>query len=191
LSAARRVIELGCGPGKAVDEAIGVDRRRFPGVGVVADLDACLPFADESLDAIHSSHLLEHLEDLAAALAEQRRVLRPGGELVHVVPHFSNPYFYSDYTHRRWFGLYTLAYFATSSPFGRQVPTFYNDLDFEIVSVALRFKSPFRRRNRWKKKLTKFVNRSTWRQELWEELFCWIVPVYEIEYRLRKPLRAP
>jgi SAM-dependent methyltransferase len=186
----RIVIELGCGPRKSVPGAWGVDRARFPTVDVVADLDAPLPFADGSVDEIHSSHLLEHLDDLAAVLADHHRVLRPGGHAVHVVPHFSNPYFYSDYTHRRFFGLYTLCYFTKgATPFRRRVPTFYNALDFEIVAVKLKFQSPFPVRKRIKRIVQRLVNRSRWLQELHEELLCWVFPAYAVSYHLRK--RAP
>jgi ubiquinone/menaquinone biosynthesis C-methylase UbiE len=171
-----------------VKDAVGVDLRRFPGVDVVADLDAALPFRDASLEALHSRHFLEHVDDLAAVLAEHFRVLAPGGEAMHVVPHFSNPYFYSDYTHRHFFGLYTFCYFAKRrGPFRREVPTFYNALDFEILGVELRFSSPVERRRWIKRLLQRLVNRSAWTQELFEERFCWIFPADEIAFRLRKP----
>lgn len=38
-----------------------------------------LPFADGAFDALICSHVLEHIPDDAAAMAELRRVLRPGG----------------------------------------------------------------------------------------------------------------
>jgi SAM-dependent methyltransferase len=38
-----------------------------------------LPFADESFDAVICVCMLHHVDDPARALAEQRRVLRPGG----------------------------------------------------------------------------------------------------------------
>jgi len=45
-----------------------------------------LPFASGSLDAVICSEVLEHLPDYGAALAEIRRVLRPGGRLGLSVP---------------------------------------------------------------------------------------------------------
>ena len=41
---------------------------------------------DDSVDFLHSSHCLEHLEDPAAALANWFRVVKPGGHLVIMVP---------------------------------------------------------------------------------------------------------
>jgi SAM-dependent methyltransferase len=41
---------------------------------------------DESLDFIHSSHCLEHLEDPHEGLANWFRVLRPGGHMIVTVP---------------------------------------------------------------------------------------------------------
>ena len=46
-----------------------------------ADVQA-LPFRDAAFDAIKVTELLEHVPVRAAALAECRRVLRPGGHLV-------------------------------------------------------------------------------------------------------------
>jgi SAM-dependent methyltransferase len=51
----------------------------------LADASA-LPLADDSLDYLCSSHVLEHLPDPLGALHEWHRVLRPGGWLYLVVP---------------------------------------------------------------------------------------------------------
>jgi SAM-dependent methyltransferase len=45
-----------------------------------------LPFADAYYDFIFASHVLEHISDDAAALAEIRRVLSPGGIAILPVP---------------------------------------------------------------------------------------------------------
>jgi SAM-dependent methyltransferase len=45
-----------------------------------------LPFADETFDVVSAFDVLEHCEPEALALAELRRVLRPGGRLLLSVP---------------------------------------------------------------------------------------------------------
>jgi 4-hydroxy-3-polyprenylbenzoate decarboxylase len=64
----------------------GKQREILP--GVARRLHWCgadatrLPFPDGSFDAVVSGFLLRNVVDIAASLAEQRRVLRPGGMLV-------------------------------------------------------------------------------------------------------------
>lgn len=88
------VLDLGCGDSKVWSKAVGVDNgkdTRLFGTPIKPDLavDTCerLPFADASVDTVYSSHLLEHIEDYRAALAEWWRVVKPGGYLVLYLPH--------------------------------------------------------------------------------------------------------
>jgi predicted SAM-dependent methyltransferase len=59
-----------------------------PGVDVVADISERLPFEDGSADTIYAAHILEHFatDAVPALLADWRRVLKPGGELLVAVP---------------------------------------------------------------------------------------------------------
>jgi ubiquinone/menaquinone biosynthesis C-methylase UbiE len=45
-----------------------------------------LPYADESFDAVYCSHVLEHVNDEAKALAEMKRVLKKDGVLIIGMP---------------------------------------------------------------------------------------------------------
>lgn len=65
-----------------VPQAIGVDLD-YPGYG-----GRTLPFPDESQDCVFSSHTLEHIDDYRGAIKEWYRVLRIGGHLVVIVPHW-------------------------------------------------------------------------------------------------------
>ncbi len=61
-----------------------------------------LPFADASVDTVILAEVLEHLREPAAALAEIRRVLRPGGVLLASMPFLypvhDAPHDYQRYT---------------------------------------------------------------------------------------------
>lgn len=50
------------------------------------DGNAPLPFDDDSFDLVWSSEVIEHLADPAQALAELRRVTRPGGDIILTTP---------------------------------------------------------------------------------------------------------
>lgn len=78
---------LGCGQSLHSDW-INIDcKPTGPGV-VVHDLTKGLPFADGELDAVYSSHLLEHFPKWQAPdfLCECRRVLKTGGIVRLAVP---------------------------------------------------------------------------------------------------------
>jgi len=80
------VLELGykgyiSGTVPIVPQAIGVDLG-YPGYDGVT-----LPFADESFDAIYSSHCFEHIPDYCEVLRDWYRLLKIGGHIIIVVPH--------------------------------------------------------------------------------------------------------
>lgn len=62
-----------------------VDRYN-PAADVQADLTD-LPFADSAFDVLLTSHVLEHIRDDRAAMAELARVVRPGGWAAVMVPY--------------------------------------------------------------------------------------------------------
>jgi SAM-dependent methyltransferase len=62
-------------------------RKRHPGVEVVVgDCQKGLPFPDASFDRVMAIHVLEHLPDLPAALRELRRLVKPSGRLIAMIP---------------------------------------------------------------------------------------------------------
>ncbi len=64
-------------------------RRQSPGLCFVAGDATALPFEDQAFDAVTISFGLRNVVDVDGALAEMRRVTRPGGRLV--VCEFSQP----------------------------------------------------------------------------------------------------
>lgn len=80
-------VNLGCGSIQP-DGWVNVDWSPCgPGV-VFGDMTARLPFTEGSVDAVVAHHSLQQIrvEDLPAAFAEIRRILRPGGVLRITVP---------------------------------------------------------------------------------------------------------
>lgn len=182
-------LELGCGNSKKVAGAIGVDAQDHECVDIVGDVfDVLRQFPEQTIDAVYSFHFFEHVTDLGGLLDEIARVLKVGGRLEIVVPHFSNPYFYSDYTHKTFFGLYTLCYFASGSLFRRKVPTYGRTIRYELVEVDLEFKStrPFYVRHGIKRFLGAFFNTNNYMKEFYEENCCYVFPCYEIRYLMNK-----
>lgn len=177
------IIELGCGPNKSPG-AIGIDMLELPGVDITHNLEEPLSFVpDNCVDELRSSHLLEHVDNLDQLIREIHRILKPKGRHVAVVPHFSNPYYYSDYTHQRFFGLYTFDYFASEeTKLKRPVPNFYGTVKFDIVKRHLNFKSHFTIRNMFKQVIKRLVNINGYTQEYYEEVFCHIIPCSDIKF---------
>jgi SAM-dependent methyltransferase len=56
------------------------------GEAILEIRDGRLPFEDSSFDLVANNQVLEHVEDLEAALGEIRRVLKPGGTLLSLFP---------------------------------------------------------------------------------------------------------
>ena len=183
-------IELGCGPRKQDAAAIGIDLLDYPGVDLVGDVfEALARFPDGSATGLYTAHFAEHIDDLPRLLSEIARVLRPGAQAHIIVPHFSNPFYHSDPTHRVPFGLYSLAYFCETNLFTRKVPRYGFAVPMTLERVELGFKSypPRYLRHAFKRLVGALVNSSMFITEFYEENLCWLLPCYELRYVLRKP----
>jgi Methyltransferase domain len=180
-------LDIGSGP-RPRPGFYALDQLELDGIDIVADLNQPLDLLpDNCAEHVYSSHTLEHVERLLPLLAEIHRISRPRATIEFIVPHFSNPYFYSDPTHVRSFGLYTMNYFvdAEQQPAVWRVPTFYSSTRFEMEQVKL----SFYRFNLWDRLfvpiLRGFVNRSARTQNFYELRLCWLFPAAEIRFRLR------
>jgi SAM-dependent methyltransferase len=103
-----RVLEVGCGRGSLSayfadagwdctlldlsPAVLEVAENAFSANGLKAKFDVgdclSLPYDDDSFDLAFSIGLLEHFEDIDRVIAEQYRILAPGGKFIgYVVPH--------------------------------------------------------------------------------------------------------
>lgn len=128
-------INLGSGPVKGENGWINIDLA--PGADLSIDITRGLPFHDNQVTRIYTSHFLEHLyyPDLCSVLKECHRVLKPGCEISVCVPdarRFIDAYVKNDYvdvtvtggrkltvptflSHQKE-GIYAKALVATGSP---------------------------------------------------------------------------
>jgi len=180
-------IDLGCGSNKRKGFK-GMDILPLPGVDYVVDLEKGFSFIpDNSVDEFYSSHFLEHIQNLELIMSEIHRTLKPYGTLTVIVPHFSNPYYYSDYTHKRFFGLYSFDYFTSlDTGYRRRVPRYSTSFEFKVLERKLILKSPdFFITNLFKKYvLNKIFNSNKYLQAVYEEYFTNIFYCYEIIFKL-------
>jgi SAM-dependent methyltransferase len=103
--AGRRILDAGCGSGAlfaplrdrgaivtGFDSSTGMLEQARQRLGddadlMVAELGRPLPYPDAAFDDVIASLVLHYLEDWGPALAELRRVLKPGGRLIVSVDH--------------------------------------------------------------------------------------------------------
>jgi len=183
------VLELGCGDRKRHSDAIGIDVLDCDGVDIVGDIYTVLQhFPDQSISAVYAYHCFEHLLNLNDIMVQLSRVMKTKAALQVVVPHFSNPYYYSDATHRQPFGLYTFSYFAHETLFTRKCPHYQRNLNFVLKKARLVFKSPRPFYGRWaiKRVVQAIFNLNHYLMEFYEENLCWVIPCYEIDFELER-----
>jgi ubiquinone/menaquinone biosynthesis C-methylase UbiE len=106
-----RLLDVGCGDGGVarllrarVREVVAVDIQPFEewnegdNVAFFVANGETLPFTGEEFDLVHSKDALHHMEKPQAALAEYRRVLRPGGAALVIEANRFNPISYAHMT---------------------------------------------------------------------------------------------
>src|SRR3989344_5181490 len=156
-----KILDLGCGNDKYKsknDVIIGIDNAKIPGV-----------------DIIHTSHTLEHLNNLDEVFQELIRITKNRGRIKIRVPHFSCGVSYRDPTHKKLFSYFSFDYFTDEC--------FYTKSKFKIVNRKLNFtRKAFIFLNYI---FNPIINLSPL---LYERFFCWILPCAEViaELEVRK-----
>jgi len=165
----RRILDIGCGTGTA---EVQLSRLRLTQVELFAvDIlaervsaalthtrahnmnahfaaaDACkLPFGDASFDSVFCVAVLQHIGEVASAVAEMARVLRPGGRVVAVEPDNAARFFYSsvdegriahDAASRFFSALAQARGDATDPSVGPHLATLFTRHGIELLNVEL------------------------------------------------------
>lgn len=104
-------IDVGCGKNPK-EGFVGIDSIDF-GQKYVLDVRNGLPFADDSVDEVHSSHFVEHLDgpERVGFFNELHRVMKKGATALIITPNWSHPCAFGDPTHKfpplsGWYPLY-------------------------------------------------------------------------------------
>jgi len=162
-----------------------VDHLPLEGVDVVADLNKPLDlFPENSVSAIYSNHVFEHIQEFMGLMKEVHRITRPKGGIEIIVPHFSNAFGYSDPTHVRFFGLYTMNYFVApeKQQGARKVPIFYSDTRFVIKDIKIEF-YPITIFDRFfNQYIKRLINYSATTQNFYERRLSSIFHAWQIRY---------
>jgi hypothetical protein len=182
-------VNLGCGR-KKLKGYTNVDNWRGANADITQD---CLEFLkdlpDKSVDTLYTRHFLEHInkEDLQEYMAEISRVIACGGKIKIIVPHWSNPAFYSDPTHCSFFGLYTMNYFCSSidgQPY-RNIPSYAKRDNLHLIDANLQFIEKRFPGKHVSILLNRLVNLNWRSKHIYETRLSGIIPCYQIVYTIR------
>jgi SAM-dependent methyltransferase len=174
-----RVLDVGCGVRKAPG-AIGIDRNPASAADVLCDLDHLpYPFADGSFDRLQATHVIEHVSDVIRTMEEFHRLVKPGGRVRVVTPHYTDFSSFCDPTHRWHLNTFSFRYFGEDhGGFG-----YYSPVRFREISVRTRLLFLWRALG-----LEWLVNRSRRFRRFWEYYLCYVVrgKVIEFEFEVLK-----
>lgn len=124
-----KILDVGCGANK-YEGAIGLDNNPKTAADVIHDLGSIpYPFEDNEFDLIVSRHVVEHVPDVMAFIGELHRITKRGGRIKLVTPHYTNPDWANDPTHRNHINSYTFNTFMS----GRQVFDFYTNIQLKPI----------------------------------------------------------
>ncbi len=133
LNTKSRILDIGCGTNK-VAGAIGMDVNPRTAADVIHDLDDLpYPFAADSFDEVIGRHVIEHVKEPLAVMCELHRITRPGGIVRLIAPHWTNPDFATDLTHRNHLNSYSFRNLTED----RAVFDFYTDVRFRQREVRV------------------------------------------------------
>ena len=127
--AARKILDVGCGWNKTPG-AIGIDSNPRTHADIIHDLGVVpYPLPENEFDEIICRHLIEHVPDVVALVTELYRIAKPGCRITVIAPHYSNPDFATDPTHRNHLNSYSFNCFIEE----RQLFPFYTDVKLKPI----------------------------------------------------------
>jgi ubiquinone/menaquinone biosynthesis C-methylase UbiE len=126
-----KILDVGCGLHKWPG-ATGMDINPRTDADVIHDCGVVpYPFADNEFDEIVCRHVAEHVPDVLAFVAELHRIAKPGGVIRLWTPHYTNPDWPTDPTHRNHFNSYSFDCFVED----RALFPFYSNVRLKPLRV--------------------------------------------------------
>jgi SAM-dependent methyltransferase len=172
-----RILDVGCGRNK-YPGSIGIDRNPSGRPDLLCDLDRFpYPFRDGSFDQVRAVHVIEHLADVIKTIEEFHRLLKPGGRIFLVTPHYTDFSSFCDPTHRWHLNSFSFRYFGEDNAgFG-----FYSPVRLREISVRLKLLALWR----WFG-LELLVNAFPRFRRFWEHYLCFVVRGKVIEFEFER-----
>jgi len=179
----KKCLNVGCGNDirKSDDKNVwtNLDAIKRKGVDIVHNLEKFpYPFKNEEFDLIYASHILEHLNDYVKTMKELYRILKKGGKLIVIVPHFSGETAHSAF-HKLYFKCLDFNYFTKDY---KVMSAEYFPL-FSKKKVKIKFFKGF---VLWNYIIEPLVNICDFTRKTYEAHLCGIFPAYTIEAVLTK-----
>ena len=131
-------------------------------------------FEVDTFDEVHTIHTLEHCEDTVKVMEEIWAVMKSGGKLISVCPHYTSENAFADPTHKRVITRITYAFFSYpvyegNAKTGSHMSQLFPECDFDVVKLVA---VPVRGDAKYKDE--DFANKHYWNtiEELQAELTC-------------------
>ncbi len=174
-----KILDVGCGANKTKG-AIGLDNNPRTNADVIHDLGTLpYPFPDNEFDLVVSNHVVEHVPDVMAFIGELHRVTRPGGRIKLLTPHYTNPDWANDPTHRNHINSYTFNTFIAD----RQVFDFYTDVQLQPVYCYVSLLGLWRALGvEFIVNLDQKMRGLRFLRKFWEQYLCYIIRGKELSF---------
>jgi SAM-dependent methyltransferase len=183
-----KVLDVGCGNYK-IPGSVGIDHFYLKDVDIIHNLDVFpWPVESEKYDKVIFSHSLSHLKDVSMVMIECFRILKNGGCIEIVAPHFTSDNFNTDPTHKIHLGIRSMDYFIVNTDGKyRYLP---DETKFILEKKLISFReAPASWRKSLKRNIAKTIGLESIVNaypRIYERFFCWIIPASEVYFILRK-----